>query len=442
MIKLIWAILRWWWRRSRLTQVSTAVAAAVAARLWLPWLTVLFAVTLAVLLFRLVAKTAMASHLPIVGRVVQLRRVARGASLTRSERGRERHPRVRVRRTPAGHRLVVTPVPGTGVEDYQRIQDQLRSAYRSDRVRVSRDGHQRACIDLLRVDLLARPREIAGIADVPTVPDLGRVPVGWTETGLPWLLAVSRGSVIIGGVPDAGKSGTIAALLSALAFRDDLQIIGVDLKGYVEFDAWRPRICASAEDQGQFLDVLLSLELVRSRRMRALRQEGLTSAQRRGFTDAFPLILVVVDEAAEAWNPSGPSPEERQLAGRVASLVSRQIRLGRAAGIFFVLCTQKPTADSIPTVIRDAAVTRVALRVVTDEQARAVLGDTRSELDPDPVMIPHGRPGQAVADTGVGYAYVRSYWVGEQMRREIATKTAHLRRPLESLIPRFEEAPE
>lgn len=376
-----------------------------------------------------------APYLPVLGRKFRLRRVARNTGLTRTEAGREIYPKVRTSRTAVGHRLTIRPVAGTGVESYEGIQDQLRSAYGVERVRVSRDDRQRAVVDLVTTDVLSETREVRSVADVAPAYDLDGITVGWVETGEPWSVATTRGSMVVGGVPDAGKSSFVSALLSMLAYRQDVQLVGIDLKDMVELSDWIPRFAATAGDQDELVDSLIDLERLRSRRMELLREEGTTSAKRHGFSAEFPLLLVVMDEAAEAFAPTGPSQEEKKRAARIVSLTSRLVRLGRAAGVFLLLATQKPTADAIPTLIRDAAVIKIALRVVTDEQTRAILADTRSGADADPALIGGGRNGVAVADTGSGYQYVRSFFVSEDVRREIASSTANLAKPLRSLIP-------
>ena len=67
-----------------------------------------------------------------------------------------------------------------------------------------------------------------------------------------------------------------------------------------------------------------------------------------------------------------------------------------------MLLTQKPTADSIPTNIRDNCVVRFALRVTTREAAEAVLGSI-PDGDPKPTEIPSTRRGGAVVQAEDGH---------------------------------------
>lgn len=78
--------------------------------------------------------------------------------------------------------------------------------------------------------------------------------------------------------------------------------------------------------------------------------------------------------------------------------VATIVRKGRSAGWCVMLLTQKPTADSIPTNIRDNCVVRFALRVITREAAEAVLGMI-PDNDPKPTEIPSKRCGGAVGHT-------------------------------------------
>ena len=87
---------------------------------------------------------------------------------------------------------------------------------------------------------------------------------------------------------------------------------------------------------------------------------------------------------------------------RCKRAVATIVRKGRSAGWCVMLLTQKPTADSIPTNIRDNCVVRFALRVTTREAAEAVLGSI-PDGDPKPTEIPSTRRGGAVVQAEDGH---------------------------------------
>ncbi len=82
-----------------------------------------------------------------------------------------------------------------------------------------------------------------------------------------------------------------------------------------------------------------------------------------------PLHVVVIDELA--FYLGGQDRKQRiEITELLRDLVSR----GRAAGIIVLAATQKPSADVIPTQIRDLFGFRVALRCSTPQASDTVLG--------------------------------------------------------------------
>jgi S-DNA-T family DNA segregation ATPase FtsK/SpoIIIE len=85
--------------------------------------------------------------------------------------------------------------------------------------------------------------------------------------------------------------------------------------------------------------------------------------------DGMALHVVVIDELA--FYLGGPDRKQRaEITELLRDLVSR----GRAAGIIVLAATQKPSADVIPTQIRDLFGFRVALRCSTPQASDTVLG--------------------------------------------------------------------
>lgn len=360
------------------------------------------------------------------------------SGLARPTRPRSRRlvrPRTRLRATPAGWHLTVTPTIGTGPEDVAARVDEL-TAIMGARVRARVLPSGLAEIDVVTRDLLAAMPVIGDASALPRVTGLESVELGQREDGQPWRLPLDGGSIVVGGEPGGGKSVTISALLCGVAARDDVQIVAVDLKQLVELGEYAPRCAGVAGDQLSAGDVLVEVEHIRGARMDALRAQGLTSVARRGYDRDWPLILVVIDEVAELVVADGPSKEAKDHATALVRLLSRLVRLGRAAGISVVLSTQKPTADALPTVIRDAAAVKVATKCTAREQARAFLGDFADNASVCPTQISRALRGVAVTDTpDAGPLMVRAHFIPEKVRRQVVEATAHLRRELHDLIP-------
>lgn len=113
------------------------------------------------------------------------------------------------------------------------------------------------------------------------------------------------------------------------------------------------------------------------------RERILTEARSRNISEynqrskvPLPPLVLVVDEFADLSD---------QLAGdRVAKQqfhdnIRRIAQLGRKRGVHLVLCTQRPSADLVPTNIRSLLNARVALRVNDGAASRMILDDTGAE---------------------------------------------------------------
>ncbi|KYH30525.1 DNA translocase FtsK [Moorella mulderi DSM 14980] len=89
----------------------------------------------------------------------------------------------------------------------------------------------------------------------------------------------------------------------------------------------------------------------------------------------YPLI-VIVDEFADLADQLG-----RNSAARKAFYdnIRRIAQLGRSRGIHLVLCTQRPSADLVPTNIRSLMNCRVALRVNDATASRMILEEPGAE---------------------------------------------------------------
>ena len=81
------------------------------------------------------------------------------------------------------------------------------------------------------------------------------------------------------------------------------------------------------------------------------------------------VILCVIDELAYFSVTIGTKDEQDEFRTLVRDLVAR----GRAAGIIVIAATQRPSADIIPTSLRDLFGYRVAFRCTTDSSSDIIL---------------------------------------------------------------------
>jgi S-DNA-T family DNA segregation ATPase FtsK/SpoIIIE len=261
-------------------------------------------------------------------------------------------------------------------------------------------------LEFVRRDALAA---VIPALPVPDRVDLGALPVGRREDGLPWLVRLHGTHLLIAGATGAGKASLLWGLVRAMfpAMRDGLvRILAADPKlmelayGRVIFDTYGQY----AADTASIVTMLE--QAVADMQARA----ALFAGQQRDHTPTveYPFVVVLVDEVAflTAYQP------DRKLRERVMNALATLTTQGRAVGYSVVAALQDPRKDVLT--IRNLFPDRIAMRLDEPEQVDMVLGDgmrdrgaacelistdpavgagvafIRVEADPDPVRVRAG----------------------------------------------------
>jgi S-DNA-T family DNA segregation ATPase FtsK/SpoIIIE len=208
------------------------------------------------------------------------------------------------------------------------------------------------------------------------------VQLGIDERGAPVRVGLGERNLLAAGEPGAGKSVGLNLIVAHAALSLDCRLILIDGKR-VELGLWRR--CADAfigPSIAEAIDLLKKLQEVMDTRYGELLDTG-----RRKITPAcgHPVVLVVFDELAYFSATAGEAKQQKEFVGLVRDLVAR----GRAAGIIVVAATQRPSADIIPTSLRDLFGYRWAFRCTTDASSDVILGHgwasagySAAEIDP------------------------------------------------------------
>jgi len=209
-----------------------------------------------------------------------------------------------------------------------------------------------------------RRRRRTGSADVLSIYD--PIVFGIDEVGRRVEVTLIYRNLLIGGEPGAGKSSLLNTVIARAALCSDCQLWLFDGKR-VELGLWR-RVARVFVGN----DITFALD-----RLRALQSEmdaryaQLDAALRRKIDriDGLPVILCAIDELAYFSVTIGSKDQQEEFKTLVRDLVAR----GRAAGIIVVAATQRPSADIIPTSLRDLFGFRVAFRCTTDSSSDIIL---------------------------------------------------------------------
>lgn len=239
------------------------------------------------------------------------------------------------------------------------------------------------------------------IALPPFDPANGRLVVGRYADGTPATLTLKNQSgVVVGGVPGSGKTAGLVIISLAL-LRAGAHLYVVDGKGGDDWGWIEPAATDYVKDDLQEVhEKVLSINADMKARLASMRENygnsnywNVPPAQRP------PLEVLIVDECQtffDAKSVIAPNVKDaKKLAGEITAAVTDIVKKGRSAGYLVFVMTQKPTADSIPTALRDNCGLRVCFRISTQEAAKSVLGEL-PDGSPSPVDIPRNRVGGAV----------------------------------------------
>jgi len=192
---------------------------------------------------------------------------------------------------------------------------------------------------------------------------------GLDETGQPvYLDFADHMGIILAGEPGAGKSVGLTNIVAhgALSW-SDCRLILID-GALVELGAWRS--CADVfvgPDINQAIAVLEEEQTVINDRCEMLLDTGRRKIVK---SDGVPVHLVVIDELAYFSATVGSKGEREKLTTALRDGAAR----GRKAAVRYVLATQRPSYDIVPSSLRDLFGYRWAFRCATDDSSDVVLG--------------------------------------------------------------------
>lgn len=301
---------------------------------------------------------------------------------------------------PLGVRLDIELFPGMLLADIEKAAPVLAETWQISEVRATQKRPGIISLVAVSRDPLKEP---VFKEDDDEAFSLDAVPVGRCEDGTSWKLTLLGRSTVLGGLPGSGKSVFLRTLTSALStYSSCVRLSGIDLKGGVELSEYADRFDGLETTQDGAVELLQRLVDEHKKRMTYMRENGYRSIKDFGPNEQWPLLVLVVDECAELFVAESTAKDDRDRVASIIRMTSLLARQGRATGISLILSTQKPTADSLPTVIRDACENKIAFRCATREQEVAILGAAANPADLSATSIRPDQRGVAIATTEDG----------------------------------------
>lgn len=226
-----------------------------------------------------------------------------------------------------------------------------------------------------------------------------RVYMGWDVFGEPVYLAPhNKSALLLTGEPGSGKSVLLLRLLRS--WKQSGAIIRVaDFKRSGDFDELgTDDVPVLGDDLDAAISMLEKAKAVIDTRVSEMAELGQSNYWKYPPNGRPPLYVITIDEVQELLETNGVEKERKQRADRASSLLRSLIKLGRSAGIFVVLGTQKSDTSAIPSSLRDQMGIRISGRQTTLEGSKAALGSLPDDAHrPDnPNVIPPDAPGRMV----------------------------------------------
>jgi S-DNA-T family DNA segregation ATPase FtsK/SpoIIIE len=327
---------------------------------------------------------------------VYWREVMRLADLTKTIRGHERRPGLRLVRSDGWRdRVRVRMVRGQAPETWELHASGLAHAFNASscRVRVLKPG--RLELDFVHSNPLAAPLPVPALSGDAAAVDLRRVPIGRTETGKPWFLRLLGTHLLTVGVSGAGKGSVLWSLVWALApllKSGRVRLVGVDPKGGMELGQAPEVFHRLAYDNGEDAVRLLE-DLAADVKRRAESYRGKARSWTPETGD--PFTVLVIDELADLLAYQADK-QLRERANRAVQTITSQ---GRAPGVCVVGLLQDPRKEVVA--FRHLFSTKIAMRLDEPQQVDMVLGDGVRQRGAAAHEIPEATPGVAwVKDDG------------------------------------------
>ena len=169
-------------------------------------------------------------------------------------------------------------------------------------------------------------------------------------------------------------------IMSCIMRQDKWVLLGIDLKR-VELTMWRHpyriNVATTFEDAALFTRFVQSTMMARYTKMEQL---GINNWDDMPEDQRGPALMLMVDELGELLAPiKGKSDEMKTLQEQqeeVSANLASIARLGRAAQVFIVLATQRPSADLIDGQLRDNLSNRVVCGNVKSNISKMMFDNT------------------------------------------------------------------
>lgn len=247
---------------------------------------------------------------------------------------------------------------------------------------------------------------------------------------------ISKG-MLIGGLPDMGKTTTGLTILSSCVLDPYVRLWIADAKGVDTADVVPLAYRYIGPSQEELLAALDQLESWGRKKLAALKGVGVkftreTLLMYRQINPNHPLAvvdLVYIDEARFYTNG-----DSNTMSKRIADRLSRIVEMFRAVGIILIIATQQPLVITIPSELRNLLRIRLAHACTTPSMSNTILGEGAAGLGFSAASIGEETPGVGIMRVLKTFRQIRPhYTTAEQFAK--CCEVAYAIRDLTGTLP-------
>lgn len=258
-------------------------------------------------------------------------------------------------------------MPGCRINKLSNFSRELALALRAKSAPILKPLTEKGVV---RLQMVFKDPEPIYLNQIWKTPPAGTLPFLWGETDegkACWVDMATNPHLLVAGTTGSGKSSFLHLLIANALKRNDVRLFLVDTK-QVEFGKYQNQVQWLAQNYTAALSMLGWLVEEMERRYQLLAKMHCTSIQECPYMDK---ILVVVDELADLMLLGKKKEFE--------TLICRLAQKARAAGIYLVCATQRPSVDIITGTIKANFPARLVTRVASRADSQVVFDASGGE---------------------------------------------------------------
>ena len=285
---------------------------------------------------------------------------------------------------PSITRFAIQIAPGVKVSRVANTSDNLALELKTKHVRVEAPIQGTNYIGIEVPNLLVSTVALREVLDSPEMrnnPSPLLVALGKDIAGSPVLCDLSKmPHLLIAGATGSGKSVCINSIIQSILYRATPQQVRllmidpklVELQPYNGIPHLLTEVVSDPKKAAAALDWLVEEMGDRYRRFQQIGVRNISGYNRKmsNPADKMPDIVAVIDEFSDLMV---------QCRKQVEESIQRLAALARAAGIYMIVATQRPSVDVITGVIKANIPSRIAFAVANNVDSRTIIDSVGAE---------------------------------------------------------------